>query len=147
MSLPGNPCVTNADCTGGQNGRCLCAPAFGSPDSGNADTLYNDTFCSYDQCFADTDCHPRVPCDCRDDGVPGSPNVCMSTSNCAVDPDCPSTGFCSPTGAGYFCHTPNDTCIDEVDCPPAAATLITQSACLFEADSGVWECVQVPERL
>jgi hypothetical protein len=135
---PGSQCVTNADCTGGQNGRCLCAPSFDPPDTG--------TVCSYDQCFADTDCPPRVPCGCRDVNIYGNPNTCNSASNCAVDSDCPSTGFCSQSGgAGYYCHTPNDACIDDVGCPPA--TFMNLSACLFDGSRGVWRCFQVPQRL
>jgi hypothetical protein len=143
---PGNPCVTSADCADGSNGHCFCTPAYVPPEDGAPNTLNGKTFCSYDQCFADTDCPPRVPCGCGDPLIPGTPNACMSASHCAVDSDCPSPGFCSPSGPGYFCHTPNDTCIDSADCPPAATPQVV-SACVFDADAGVWGCVAYPERL
>lgn len=143
---PGNQCVTSADCADSPNGHCFCVPAYVPPEDGAPNTLNGKTSCSYDRCFADTDCPPLVPCGCGDPLIPGTPNACMSASNCAVDADCPSPGFCSPSGPGYFCHTPNDTCIDSADCPPAATPQVV-SACVFDADAGVWGCVAYPERL
>jgi hypothetical protein len=52
-------------------------------------------------------------------------NICL-TGNCRVDADCGPGGFCSPTWdlacgqsngvVGYYCHTPRDTCVDDIDC-------------------------------
>ena len=147
--LPGNPCAANSDCTGGQNGVCLCAPDLIPPPSGSGQgLLYTQTFCSYDQCYLDSDCGSRTPCDCRDPNIFGSPNVCLSASNCAVDSDCGPPGFCSPSpvlgqtpDVGYFCHSPEDTCIDDVDCPVPKGPYQTQ--CRFDATSATWHCFEI----
>lgn len=152
IPLPGNPCLENADCTAGQNGLCLCAPDLVPPASGTGPgTLYGETVCSYDECFVDSDCGPRVPCDCRIPGISGTPNVCLSASDCAIDSDCPLPGFCSPSlvpaqtpDVGFFCHTEDDTCIDDVDCPPPSGPIV--SACRFDATSGIWRCFEEPSR-
>jgi hypothetical protein len=150
--LPGNPCVEDSDCTASPNGLCLCAQDLVPPDSGNGPgTLYNETYCSYDECFVDSDCGRRVPCDCRT-FYGGTPNMCLPASNCAVDSDCPPPGFCSPSSVpdqapyiGFFCHTPNDTCIDAVDCPLPNSTNVR--VCSFDATSGTWRCFEEPTRL
>jgi hypothetical protein len=153
-ALPGNPCAQDSYCTAGQDGRCLCEPVFSAPPGSAPDAsdqltiLYNQTFCSYDECFVDSDCGPRVPCDCRDPNIYGNPNVCLSASNCAVDSDCPPPAFCSlselPPGQtpniGYFCHTPNDTCIDDADCPSNGALI---PDCGFDPTSGIWLCFEM----
>ena len=57
IPLPGNPCVRDSDCTSGQDGICLCAPDLVPPDTGTGPgILYTETFCSYDECFVDSDC-------------------------------------------------------------------------------------------
>jgi hypothetical protein len=150
--LPGNPCAVDSDCTGGNSGLCLCVPDLVPPPSGSGPgMLYTQTFCSYDQCLVDSDCGPRVPCDCRVPNIFGSPNVCLSASNCAVDSDCAPPSFCSPSlvvaqtpDIGYFCHTPNDTCIDDSDCPVPGGPL--RETCRFDATSAIWHCVIVPTR-
>jgi len=153
IPLPGNPCVVDSDCAGGPNGRCLCAPAFVTPDSGTGpETAYNETFCSYDECFVDSDCGPRVPCDCRIVGIYGSPNVCLSASNCAIDSDCSAPGFCSQSvvldqtpDLGFFCHTTDDTCIDDVDCLLPFAPY--RGYCAFDTTRQSWRCFEEPTRL
>jgi hypothetical protein len=150
--LPGNPCAVDSDCTGGNDGVCLCAPDLVPPPSGSGPgTLYTETFCSYDQCFVDSDCGQRVPCDCRDPGIDGTPNVCLSASNCAVDSDCGPPGFCSPSAVlgqtpdvGFFCHTENDTCVDDSDCPVPGGPFV--EACRFDTAGAIWHCFLVPTR-
>ena len=151
--LPGNPCVEDSDCTASPNGLCLCAQYLVWPDSGTGPgTLYNETACSYDGCFADSDCAPRVPCECRGPGISGTPNMCLPASHCAIDSDCPPPGFCSPSfvpnqtpDIGFFCHTAGDMCIDAVDCPLPNSPAVR--VCRFDAPSGIWRCFEEPTRL
>ena len=153
IPLAGNPCARDSDCTSGQDGICLCVPDLVPPASGTGPgVLYTETFCSYDECFVDSDCGARVPCECRDPGIAGSPNVCLSASNCALDSDCPPPGFCSPSPVlgqspdiGFFCHTPGDTCADDVDCQPPPPGPFA-SACRFELMGGTWRCFQQATR-
>jgi hypothetical protein len=149
--LPGNPCAVDSDCTAGSDGVCLCIPDLVPPPSGNGPgLLYTETACSYDQCFVDSDCGPRIPCDCRDPNIFGAPNVCLSMSNCAVDSDCAWPAFCAlstVTGTpsiAFFCHTSNDTCIDDSDCPVPGGPFDAQ--CRFDATSAIWRCFQYPSR-
>ena len=143
-------CAQDSDCTMGNNGRCLSAPIYVYPeDSGiGPGLLYCETLCSYDQCFSDSDCAARVPCACRYQPVYGEANLCLTEGNCAVDSDCGPGGFCSPSvvmggspeGYGYFCHTPNDLCIDNMDCGPDGST----SSCQFDVAGGHWACHTPP---
>jgi hypothetical protein len=149
----GNPCAADSDCTAGQDGVCVCAPDPVAPASGSGPgVLYTVTACSYDECFVDSDCGPRVPCECRDTGIADSPNVCLSASNCALDSDCPPPGFCSPSpvpgespSIGFFCHTAGDTCADDGDCQSPSPGLFV-STCRFDMTSGAWRCFQQPLR-
>ena len=108
-------CSIDADCDAGTNGRCFSP--YGP--SGNC----SPTVCSYDQCQGDSDCGPKVPCDCRPSSSASSANTCATGSNCATDGDCGPNGYCSPGQyAGscdvplYFCHTEHDACLDDTDC-------------------------------
>jgi hypothetical protein len=99
-------CVQDADCTVGTDGRCNLPPPIG-PFLGCVG------FCSYDDCFADSDCPSRVPCACRtSESVPAA-NVCLTTSNCRVDDDCGAGGYCSPSQVGAFC-----VCFSPALCKP-----------------------------
>ena len=150
------PCVCSSDlqCIDGTNGRC------GKPPWSGGDAVRPNT-CSYDQCFADSDCKVTgdagVPlCDCRgmpehgSDDVNGArPNVC-GMNDCRLDSDCASTGFpfCSPSlavtsafqhpdlcsrdFAGYHCHTSDDECSDDSDC--------STHACSYDVKKKHWVC-------
>jgi hypothetical protein len=152
LPFPGNTCAHNADCTAGQNGRCLSEPNYGAPDPVTGQEIaYNETYCSYDDCFVDSDCGLRVPCDCRIQNIYGAPNVCLLGSNCALDSDCQPPGFCSRSYGlpkepdyGFFCHTTNDTCIDDVDCPPRVGD--TEYTCRFDSTLARWRCFAEPVR-
>jgi hypothetical protein len=132
MPLPSNACMTDGDCSMGTNGRCL--------SGGRLPTC----LCSYDTCFADTDCAGKGPCDCRSKGSPpaNSANVCLK-GNCQVDTDCGPGGYCSPTYdfgcgryfgvIGYYCHKANDACIDDADCTSPAE-------CRFNPAVNAWAC-------
>lgn len=135
----------------GQNGRCLGAPSLvvsGVPESGTQAMLYCTTVCSYDECFTDSDCEGGVPCGCRLQSIQGSPNMCLAASQCAVDSNCSPPAFCSPSpvvglvDVAYFCHTPNDTCVDDSDCqnPPAGWPWPGPGTCVFSQKAGDWGC-------
>jgi hypothetical protein len=134
---PSGECMQDADCVAGDNGRCVW-PFGGS------------NVCMYDECFSDADCGGVAVCACRIDESFGF-NRCFQ-GNCRVDADCPG-GYCSPSGVhiysscmtgisagsiGFFCHTPEDECIDDADCgmPDAAA-------CLFDVSSTRWACQEL----
>lgn len=127
-------CTKDADCTAGRNGRCLFR-GFG------AQILQ----CSYDECLVDSDCAGNVPCDCRASASSSAPNVCGTGSNCRVNGDCGSCGWCSPSEAPtafcfgrnttYFCHTPSDTCFDDTDCG--------SGSCNLDPMTHHWACVTV----
>ena len=128
-------CTTHAECTDGINGRCT-----GSPRNG-----YN---CSYDQCFSDSECGSG-PCDCRGArGGVGSfgSNHCLQ-GDCQTDADCGVGGACSPTlgtcgdfggVVGYYCHTCEDLCTDDSDCPASSSGL--PGYCAYDELAGRWAC-------
>lgn len=122
----GGRCQKDSDCHG-VNGRCGSF-AFGGMLA-----------CSYDECFSDSDCGGRVPCECRASVSSADPNVCLTGSNCRVDSDCGPGGYCSPSIEGlstaYYCHTPDDTCANDSDCP------MNQPTCALDTISGHWGCV------
>ncbi|MEL6178905.1 MAG: hypothetical protein AAFS10_08120 [Myxococcota bacterium] len=118
-------CQSHEDCPDGANGRCTENRGY--------------SFCTYDQCFTDAECGDSV-CRCGDDQGFG-PNVCLNAGNCAVDSDCGVGGYCSPSFGdcgnyggviGFFCHTPEDACIDDVDCEGGY--------CAYNPNTGRWMC-------
>lgn len=134
---PMDACSADADCTEGENGRCVADP--GKPAS-----------CSYDACVSDADCGAGTACACR--FLPEhTANTCVHGS-CRVDGDCGSldNGFCSPSGLtlaasclgglpvgsiGYYCHTQQDECIDDSDCVSDGSL-----RCLFSPAAQHWRC-------
>jgi hypothetical protein len=92
----------------------------------------------------DTDCPTGQACACA-----GSPytnnqdNYCIA-GNCRVDTDCGPGGYCSPSDntmscgslGGYYCHTPNDLCIDDSDCSSSGGFQV----CAYSTTSSRWEC-------
>jgi hypothetical protein len=172
MRAPGSPCTDgglpplpaamacnqDSDCTMGLNGRCLNVPVTlpSGPTVEPITGFYCGTDCSYDECLSDVDCPVGVPCACRFPSIYGSPNTCLIASRCAIDAQCGPPGFCSPSpvvGVAdrayfYFCHTPNDTCIDDSDCvSPPAGPFEPQGLCEFDTASGSWSCRYLPSRL
>jgi hypothetical protein len=102
--------------------------------------------CSYDACTSDSDCGGGSVCECR-----VSPNFDANTcfhGDCRVDADCGGE-YCSPSltqldstclnvppgSVGYFCHTRQDACINDADCPTQ-----TGAQCAFSADALRWQC-------
>jgi len=131
-------CRSHADCTEGENGRCV----------GNG---HDGWRCTYDDCFADADCPgadgKRALCECEGLGVVSSGNACLDVE-CRVDGDCGAGGYCSPSLgacgnyfgiAGYFCHTKQDECLDDADCNPDGSTSGV-GYCAFMQTTGRWQC-------
>jgi hypothetical protein len=113
-------CHSHAECMAGPNGRC----------SGNGRGGWS---CTYDQCFEDSDCASPA----GDNGP---------SPRCRVDSDC-GDGYCSPTFGGcgnywgvvsYFCHTPEDECIDDGDCGKGG--LGYGPYCAYAPAVGHWKC-------
>ncbi len=123
-------CNADADCQrgdAGPDGRCTVSPSFPEP------------LCTYDRCFADSDCGDAGVCACRDPDW-ALANVCVP-SNCRVDAACGPGGYCSPTRGGcgpftgvvgYYCHTPNDQCMTDSDC--------VSSYCVYDSATARWTC-------
>jgi hypothetical protein len=89
----------------------------------------------------DGDCGTGKLCACH--GSPytyGTGNTC-TPGNCRVDADCGPGGYCSPAFntsgcgslGGYYCHTANDQCVNDNDCPSA-------NVCTYSASAAVWQC-------
>jgi len=132
---PGPPaaCSSDADCTMDESGRC----------NGNSHDSWQ---CTYDACFADSDCSADSACECGG-GFRADNNVCV-TGNCRTDGDCAS-GFCSPTRGscgdyfgtvGWFCHTCEDTCVNDADCVGLDGGSFGAPYCAFDPVSGRWGC-------
>ena len=131
-------CRVDGDCATGVNGRCV-----GNPRNGCQ--------CSYDRCTTDGECTTGGPCECRIGSLGGGgANVCIA-GNCRVDADCGAGGYCSPTLgfcgdfgglAGYYCHTPQDACIDDADCQTVldGGFLGQRPYCMFTREVGRWTC-------
>ncbi|HEY5242574.1 MAG TPA: hypothetical protein VIJ22_13940 [Polyangiaceae bacterium] len=130
---PSAACSEDSDCTMGDNGRCLLIDWGFTPA------------CSYDDCYGDSDCPGNVACACRASASDGAANVCASGSGCRLDSDCGPCGYCSPSGnpffppAVYFCHTADDACTDDSDCPQMPDGC--QKGCNYDPQAGHWSCV------
>ncbi len=111
-------CTKNADCSASRNGRCRV--------SGTA------AKCVYDACVTSSDCAGVAVCEC------GAVNVCIA-GGCLDDGDCGTGGYCSPSACDtgdavpHFCHTTEDQCLDDRDCPGVGA-------CRYQASSLTWRC-------
>lgn len=122
-------CKSDAACKAGHNGRCL--------------QMGLGTYCSYDTCYTDQDCLKDGAaglCNCRESGNSPAANLCVS-GNCKLDADC-NGWSCSPSigpmgrvngVVGYYCHGPNDTCMDDEDCGGRAT-------CRYESTAGHFKC-------
>lgn len=132
-------CTTDAECTAGDNGRCV-------------DELGKPAFCSYDACSVDADCGAGSVCECRNPAAHDA-NVCVH-GNCQVDADCGEGGYCSPSAVtldpfctegvpigsvGYFCHSAGDECTDDAECPSSG----TFPSCFFDVDKLHFACFEV----
>ena len=135
-------CTRDADCTMGNNGRCL-------PSGGNAAGDY----CTYDACSSDSDCGSGKVCVCGAAEPPygRAANTCVP-GNCRVDSDCGAKGYCSPTEAtscgnrsgivGYYCHTAGDDCTNDGDCSGVddGGPTMGPGYCAWQPASSKWAC-------
>jgi hypothetical protein len=140
--MPAAPmaCSKDADCTdAGGN-----APGTG--------LVCFQGLCSYDQCATDQDCMNGGVCICRGNtfwgswGHPSS-NSCVP-ANCRSDADCGPGAWCAPTVnlacgrfygvQGYYCHTCDDACTDDSDCP--AHDTGPAGYCAYDTTVGHWVC-------
>jgi hypothetical protein len=128
--IEGASCGADADCTDGDNGRCV--------------DFRGDQQCNYDECFADADCPGMGVCACGG-GFWSDNNVCLNDGNCRTDADCGEGGACSPTlgdcgdyagVVAYYCHTPTDECVDDADCTGTAG----RGYCAYNPAAGHWMC-------
>jgi hypothetical protein len=125
-------CLRDSDCDAGANGRC--------------DATREGLVCSYDECFADSGCGSDGPCACGGHYGPDGPNTCMP-GNCRTDADCGRDGYCSPTQGdcgsysgiiAYYCHRPQDTCVNDSDCGPREQQ--GPGYCMYRPELGHWQC-------
>jgi hypothetical protein len=159
---PGEPasCVDDSSCTDGTNGRCNtseggpivdCVPSCSydqcasdsdcpaaapclcrdSATSGAANTCYGGG-----NCQVDSDCGPGGFCS------PSLVNDVCACFNAPCPPDAGGACFangvqvpctCDSCGHGYFCHTKEDTCLDDSDCSSGAA-------CNYDTLNARWAC-------
>ncbi len=100
--------------------------------------------CVYDACYIDAHCGDEKVCECGNGVVA---NRCV-TANCLVDEDCsgeqgycsPSPGSCGPDFGigGYFCHSENDECFCDTDCP--GDDEYGDGYCAYDTAIGSWRC-------
>jgi hypothetical protein len=126
-------CSGDSQCTAGTNGRCV--------ESGGG-VLY--CACTYDTCSGDAACPTGQTCACHGSPYDNGGNTCVS-GNCRVDSDCEGgAGYCSPAYAtmgcgglaGYYCHTPQDQCVNDGDCGSGGYV------CTYATSSARWTCQQ-----
>lgn len=158
--IEGTQCVRDSDCTQGTNGRCLASPPPVTPCGGfcSYDECFTDADCggnvpcacrssasdgAANRCLPLSNC--RLDADCGH-GVYCSPSQIQGCIRLCPEP-CP-TGGCSASGqpvpcscstncgAGYFCHSGCDACVDDADCDGGACTHLNEGgwACLPCAD-------------
>jgi len=139
-TITAGQCKQDSDCvdtTKGQNGRCVFSRI--------------GPICSYDECFDDSTCLSKV-CLCRPGGetvATQQANHCLLEGNCLTDGDCGAGGACSPSFStcgsysgvvAYYCHTPQDTCLDDADCLGADGGFGGPGYCMFSPEGGKWIC-------
>jgi hypothetical protein len=128
----GQQCNSDTQCTSGADGRCV--------ESGGGVLFCS---CTYDTCADDAACPTGQTCACHGSPyVGGQGNTCVP-GNCRVDSDCGAGGYCSPAFsnmgcgglAGYYCHTPQDQCVNDTDCGGGYA-------CGYSTSAAHWVCQQ-----
>jgi hypothetical protein len=141
-STPATACTTDADCANSGNqalvGKCVATAA--------------GKVCDFNQCATDADCKSGGvnACSCQGQTFGYSHSsegaVCVP-SNCHTDADCGANGFCSPSVddecggfygvQGYYCHTCEDTCVDDSDCGSNGGPA---GYCAYDSALGHWAC-------
>ena len=132
---PGGMCQSDTTCTAGTNGRCV--------ESGGG-ALF--CACTYDACQSDTGCPTDETCACHGSAYVGGQGNACTQGNCRIDSDCDGgAGYCSPAEntmscgdlLGYYCHTPNDQCVDDTDCTGSGNG---PQVCTYSAAANRWQC-------
>lgn len=128
----GSECAQDTDCGAGRNGRCQDFRGISA--------------CTYDECAVDAECSSSGPCACEA-AFWSDANACLP-GNCRTDADClGGSGYCSPTFGdcgnyagviAYYCHAPEDTCIDDSDCTGDEAR--GSGYCMYRPELGHWGC-------
>jgi len=113
-----NACETHADCTAGDNGRCV--------SGGSVAGYVAATQCEYDECVDDADCPLGTACLCGTNNrcVPATCRLdeeCGAGQRCLLrDPDpyssCPYQPNSHPLRPEFRCTTPSDECSSDEDC-------------------------------
>lgn len=124
-------CMTDADCVDGDRGRC--------------ENFRGLAECTYDECVSDSECATGGPCGCEM-SFWSDANACLQ-GNCQVDGDCGDGGYCSPTLSscgsysgvvGYWCHTPEDECVNDSECTDTA--MGGPGYCMYSSEVTHWVC-------
>lgn len=119
-------CAFHFECMAGANGRC----SFGMIG----------TYCSYDECFTDSDCAANEVCSC-DGEYGGGGNLCVA-SECRTNAECASAR-CSPSygclaggsPTGWYCRTGTDACTADAECTAGPG-----GRCAFDTVGRRWTC-------
>lgn len=149
-------CSEDSDCAAGKNGRCERGFLFqcsydecfvdsdcagkapcGCRESGQSGV--SNVCLTSGNCRVDGDCGPNGYC---------SPSAlrlcgCPSTELCPDSAACfdlagtrvPCGGCGDSCGHGYFCHTPDDTCLDDSDC-------CGEGSCNYDSVRHRWDCAE-----
>jgi hypothetical protein len=150
-------CRGDSDCADGTNGRCMTGGPIGCMTNCSYDACASDS-----DCLDNVPCQCRASASDSEANTCASASNCRIDSDCGpggfcspsvVDNfcDCPSTALCGPDvhcwagntpvpcscgdgcGHGYYCHTPNDTCLDDSDC-------VGQGTCNYDRLNNLWFC-------
>lgn len=127
-------CSSDSDCPSNQPCECRASTSSSQP---NACVTEGD-------CRVDADCGAGGYCSPSLVGISGS---CVGAAACWPDAgggSCsmytPATGWVDvpclcpvSCGHGYFCHTPNDACIDDSDCEAG-------KSCNYDTEAKHWSC-------
>ena len=119
-------CADDSDCPAAAP--CLCRP---SATSGAANFCYGGGNCRVDgDCGPGGFCSPSLVndlCACVDTPCPPDAGAVCSVNG--VEVPC----MCNSCGHGYYCHTRQDACLDDSDCPSGAS-------CNYDTFTARWRC-------
>jgi hypothetical protein len=161
VAVPGpRLCGSDTDCTAGTNGRCnleaapfttcatncsydACHSDSDCPDNRPCDCRSSGTSPASNACLTGGNC--RVDSDCGAGGYCSPSQVdnfcfCPSPALCPADAglSCPADGVpvscaCGDScGHSFYCHTQDDTCLDDADC--------ADGTCNYDTVNLHWSC-------
>ena len=130
---PTAPCSSDEECTDGDQGRC-------SRVEGRAFA------CTYDECDADADCGAGRLCGCgvgwmgQDRCLPDRCDGECGDLDCAPSWGCngPNGAYADESARIFACHTPEDECRTDADCP--GSEFCTRGPFVSEPLFDHWEC-------